>query len=80
MIVDVVRTKGIPYKCDNCNTYFAWKPDKLGECRLLYKGTKCKKIKCEYYEPAEKKCPECGSTDITKISAMTYKLKRWIRR
>lgn len=80
MIVDVVRTKGIPYKCENCDTYFAWKPDKQGECRLLYKGTQCKKPKCKYYEPAEKKCPECGSTNIVTIFTTTYKLKRWIRR
>ena len=57
MIIDIVKTNGIPFKCENCNTYFAWKPDEQGICSIRVFTTKCKEIGCEYYEPAKKEMP-----------------------
>ena len=79
MIIDIVKSKGIPFRCDNCNTYFAWKPDKQGVCSSMERS-KCKETECKFYEPAKKKCPECGSDDLTEVSAIVYKIKREIRR
>ena len=81
MIVDIVRSKGVPFRCNKCNTYFVWKPDEHGECRVIRtKHRQCKNLECEYYEPARKKCPECGSDDLTEIRTMVYKIMREIRR
>lgn len=78
MIIDIVKSKGIPFRCDNCNTYFAWKPDEQGAyCNI--ERSQCKKPECRYFEPAKKKCPVCGSDDITEVSAIVYKIKREIR-
>ena len=80
MIIDIVKSKGIPFKCNNCDTYFAWKPDNQGTCYIRTMHPKCKEIGCEYYEPAEKRCPECGSDNLSKISPIVYKFMREIRR
>lgn len=80
MIIDVVKSKGVPFKCDNCNTYFAWKPDEQGVCSVKIGRRKCKEIECKYYEPAKKKCPECGSDSLTEVPAIVYKIMREIRR
>ena len=80
MIINTVKSKGVPFRCDNCNTYFVWKPDVRGVCRIRVKHPECKELKCEYYEPAIKKCPECGSKDLTKVPAVVYKIVREIRR
>ena len=80
MIIDIVKSKGVPFRCDNCNTYFAWKPDEPGVCRVRAGHPECKKPECEYYKPAKKKCPECGSENLTVVSAMVYKIMREIRR
>lgn len=79
MIIDVLKTNGVPYRCDYCNTYFVWKPDQ-SECRLSIKNNNCKKIECRYYEPLEKKCPVCASKDITEIPGIIYKIIKEIRR
>jgi len=80
MIVDVVKSKGVPFRCDQCHTYFAWKPDEQGVCRIIASHPKCKENECRYYEQAKKKCPECGSDDISEIPAIVYKIMREIRR
>lgn len=80
MIVDIVKSKGVPFRCDNCNTYFAWKPDEQGICFVRTMHPKCKEIGCEYYHPAKKKCPECGSDYLTEVPAILYKIMREIRR
>ena len=80
MIIDIVKSKGVPCRCDNCNTYFAWMPDEHGVCRIITKHPQCEKNECKYYEPAKKKCPECGSDDISEIPAIVYKIMREIRR
>ena len=80
MIVGVVKSKGVPLKCDNCNAYFAWKPDEDGVCSVRTAHPQCKKLECEYYRPAKKKCPECGSDDLTEVRAIVYKIMRDIRR
>ena len=80
MVIDIVKSKGVPFRCNNCNTYFAWKPDKQGACFLRTKRPQCEKVECEYYEPAKKKCPECGSDDLSEISTIVYKIMREIRR
>lgn len=80
MIIDIVKSKGVPFRCDNCNAYFAWKPDEHGECRIRTKHRQCENLECEYYEPAKKKCPECGSDDLTEVPAIVYKIMREIRR
>ena len=79
MIIDIVKSNGVPFRCNKCNAYFAWKPDKQGVCSVLMER-KCKEIECKYYKPAEKKCPECGSNDLSKISTIVYKIMREIRR
>ena len=80
MIIDIVKSKGVPFRCDNCNTYFAWKPDGQGVCDVRATHPKCKEVGCEYYRPAKKKCPECGSDDLTEVPAIVYKIMREIRR
>ena len=80
MIIDIVKSEGVPFRCDNCNTYFAWKPDGQGVCRVRAGGPKCKEVECKYYEPAKKKCPECGSDDLSEVPAIVYKIMREIRR
>lgn len=83
MIIDLVKSQGVPYRCGNCNTYFAWKPDEQGVCylRSMYNQYhQCKEVVCEYYKPARKKCPECGSDDLYKVSTIAYKIMREIRR
>ena len=80
MIIDVVKSKGVPYRCDNCNTYFAWKPDGQGMCRLKTRHPQCGENQCKYYEPVRKKCPECGSDDISEIPTIVYKFMREFRR
>ena len=81
MIIDIVKSKGVPFKCNNCNTYFAWKPDEQGECSVRIRHYQCKKVECEYYVHAKmQKCPECGSNDCTKVPAIVYKIMREIRR
>lgn len=80
MIIDTVKSKGVPFRCYNCNAYFAWKPDKQGVCRVRDGHPKCEKAECEYYEPATKKCPECGSYNLTEVPAIIYKIVREIRR
>ena len=80
MIIDVVKSKGVPFRCNNCKTYFAWKPDEQGVCSVRTLHPQCKKVECEYYQPAKKKCPGCGSDDISKISVIVYKIMREIRR
>lgn len=79
MIIDIVKSKGVPFRCDNCNTYFAWKPDEQGVCSVSVKHSQCKKVECDYYRPARKKCPECGSDDLTEVPAVIYKIMREIR-
>lgn len=79
MIIDIVKSKGVTFRCDNCNTYFAWKPDEQGVCYVDMGRDKCKKTECKYYKPAKKKCPECGSDDLTEVPAIVYKIKREIR-
>ena len=79
MIIDIVKSKGVPFRCDNCNTYFAWKPDEEGGCSVRATRHQCKEIGCEYYKPAKKKCPECGSDDLTEVPAIVYKIMREIR-
>lgn len=79
MIVDIVKSKGVPFRCDNCNTYFAWKPDGQGVCDALAGHRQCEKVECTYYRPARKKCPGCGSDDLTVVPAMVYKIMRAIR-
>ena len=76
MIVDIVKSQGVPYRCDNCNSHFLWKPDKQGICRVRIKNNKCENTECRYYEPAEKHCPECGSADLTEVPAIIYKIIR----
>lgn len=76
MIIDIIKSKGVPFKCNNCNTYFAWKPDKQGVCSVRAFSPNCKEIDCEYYEPARKKCPQCGSENLSEISAIVYKIMR----
>ena len=80
MIIDVVKSKGVPYKCDNCKAYFAWKPDGQGVCHITMEHPKCGKSECIYYAPVRKKCPECGSDDISEIPAIVYKFMREFRR
>jgi len=80
MIIDVLKSKGVPFRCNNCNTYFAWKPDEQGECRICTKYKQCEKTECNYYEPVGKKCPECGSSNLTEIPAIVYKIMRNVRR
>ena len=80
MIIDIVKSKGVPFRCDNCNTYFAWKPDEHGVCDIRTGRPQCKEPECKYYTPAKKKCPECGSDDLTEVSAIAYKIMRDIRR
>lgn len=81
MIIDILKSKGVPFRCDNCHTCFAWKPDEQGVCaRRAVVHPQCKKSECEYYKPAKKKCPECGSDDISEMSAIVYKIVREIRR
>lgn len=80
MIIDVVKSEGVPFRCDNCNTYFAWKPDGQGVCSVLFKHPQCNKVECRNYEPAKIKCPECGSKDLTEMPATVYKIIRAIRR
>ena len=80
MIIDIVKSKGVPFRCDNCNTYFAWKPDGQGVCSERVTLPQCKKVECEYYKPAKKKCPECGSDDLSEIPTIVYKIMREIRR
>ena len=80
MIIGIVKSKGIPFRCDNCNTYFAWKPDEQGICSVRAKHPQCNKVECGYYTPAKKKCPECGSDDLTEVPAVVYKIMREIRR
>ena len=80
MIIDVVKSKGVPFRCNKCNTYFAWKPDKQGVCSIRAKEFQCKKVECEYYRPAKERCPECGSYDLSKVSTIVYKIMREIRR
>ena len=79
MIIDVVKSKGIAYRCDNCKTCFVWKPEGQGICTLLAKGPKCGKPECDYYRPVWKKCPECGSDDLTEIPAIVYKIMRAVK-
>lgn len=79
MIIDIVKSKGIPFKCDNCNTYFAWKPEEQNSCRIRCEK-RCEKGECRYYEPQDRKCPACGSKHITKVPAIVYKIIREIRR
>ena len=80
MVIDIVKSNGVPFRCDNCNTYFAWKPDEQGECFVRETFHQCKKVECEYCKPAKKKCPECGSDNLTEVPAIVYKIMREIRR
>lgn len=80
MIIDIVKSKGVTFRCDNCNAYFAWKPDEQGVCDIRSRHPQCKEFECKYYSPAKKKCPECGSDDLTEVPAIVYKIMREIRR
>lgn len=79
MIIDVVKSKGIPFRCNTCNAYFAWKPDGHGGCRIRSRYLQCEKVECNYYTPTEKYCPECGGNDLTEVPVMVYKIIRKIR-
>ncbi len=80
MIVDVIKCNGIALRCDNCKTCFVWKPEAQGVCTVITERHKCGKPDCDYYRPAKKKCPECGSDDLTETPAIMYKIMRAIRR
>ena len=80
MIIDIVKSKCVPFRCNNCNAYFAWKPDENGVCDIRLRNHQCEKFDCIYYRPAKKKRPECGSDDLTEVPAMVYKIMREIRR
>ena len=80
MIIDLVKSRGVPFRCDNCYTYFAWKPDGQGVCSKRAGHPQCQRPECGYYEPAKKKCPECGSSSLTEVPAIAYKIMREIRR
>ena len=80
MIIDILKNDGVTLRCDNCNTYFAWKPDEQSGCRLRANINNCEKTECEYYAPVEKKCPKCGNIYLTKIPVIVYKIMKEIRR
>ena len=79
MIIDVIKSHGVPFKCENCNSYFVWKPDKHGVCSVRNLHPKCKEIGCEYYTPAQKKCPQCGSDNLSEIPTFVYKIMRAVK-
>ena len=76
MIVDIVKSDGVPFRCESCKTHFLWKPDRQGKCGIRTKVDKCEKTECEYYLPATKQCPECGSVVLTEVPAIIYKILR----
>lgn len=80
MIIDVIKSKGVTFRCNDCNTYFVWKPVAQGVCRVPLDKPKCDKPECVHYDSTMKKCPECGSFNITKIPVIVYKIIREIRR
>lgn len=80
MVIEFIPRGVIPYKCENCNTLYLWKPTIQKEfCTVRNNHPDCTIQECEYYrsDPEETRCPLCKSIHSQKrISSLRYKALR----
>ena len=78
MVIEFIPCGVIPYKCENCNTLYLWKPMIQDEfCKVRANHPDCTIQECEYYmsDPGEARCPLCKSSlRQERISSLRYKL------
>lgn len=80
MVIEFIPCGVIPYKCENCDTLYLWKPMIQREfCRVRIDHPDCTIQECTYYkaDPGEAQCPLCKLTlGQKRISSLRYKVWR----